>query len=208
MIVVLATRSDPRATNVLPNGLCSPPAKSNPGPKSDLLRLTQAFREFVPSWPLIVGLVFFVRALAQPMALLNDPDTYLHIAAGRWMLAHAALPVHDPFSHTLAGATWVPHEWLAEIVLAAAYDLAGWSGLVLLTAAAFAASLALRDPLSVALGRAVLDLDRGGLGCGTGARSLAGAAPSARLAAPGGVVGGTLRRPRHRVRARPSGSSR
>jgi hypothetical protein len=77
------------------------------------------------------------------MALLNDPDTYLHIAAGRWMLAHAALPVHDPFSHSLAGADWVPHEWLAEIVLAAAYDTAGWSGLVLLAAAAFAAGLAL-----------------------------------------------------------------
>jgi hypothetical protein len=77
------------------------------------------------------------------MALLNDPDTYLHVAAGRWMLAHMALPVHDPFSHSLAGATWVPHEWLSEIVLAAVYGLAGWSGLVLLTAVAFAASLAL-----------------------------------------------------------------
>ena len=97
----------------------------------------------VPSWPLIVGLAAFVRALAQPRALLNDPDTYLHVAAGRWMLAHGSLPVHDPFSHTLAGATWVPHEWLAEIILAAVYAMAGWSGLVLLTAGAFAASLAL-----------------------------------------------------------------
>jgi hypothetical protein len=102
-----------------------------------------AIRQFVPSWPLIIGLTFFIRALAQPMALLNDPDTYLHIAAGRWMLAHAALPVHDPFSHSFAGATWVPHEWLAEIVLAATCDLAGWSGLVLLTAGAFAVSLGL-----------------------------------------------------------------
>jgi hypothetical protein len=97
----------------------------------------------VPSWPLIVGLAVFLRALAQPMALLNDPDTYLHIAAGRWMIAHAALPVNDPFSHSLAGASWVPHEWLAELVLALVYDVAGWSGLVLLTAATFAASLAL-----------------------------------------------------------------
>ena len=97
----------------------------------------------MPSWPLIVGLAFFIRALAQPMALLNDPDTYLHIATGRWMLAHMALPVHDPFSYSLSGTTWVPHEWLAEIVLAAVYGLAGWSGPVLLTAAAFAASLAL-----------------------------------------------------------------
>jgi hypothetical protein len=100
-------------------------------------------RRLVPSWPLIVSLVVFIRALAQPAALLNDPDTYLHIAAGRWILAHAALPVHDPFSHSLAGAAWVPHEWLAELVLAAVYDAAGWNGLVLLTAAAFAASLAL-----------------------------------------------------------------
>jgi hypothetical protein len=100
-------------------------------------------RRLVPSWPLIAGLAVFIRALAQPTALLNDPDTYLHIAAGRWMLANAALPLRDPFSHSLAGAAWVPHEWLADLVLAAVYDAAGWSGLVLLTAAAFAASLAL-----------------------------------------------------------------
>ena len=36
------------------------------------------------------------------MALLNDPDTYLHIAAGGWMLAYAALPLPDPFSHSVA----------------------------------------------------------------------------------------------------------
>ena len=93
-------------------------------------------------WPLIVGLAAFIRALAQPMAPLNDPDTYLHIAAGRWMLAHAALPVHDPFWHSLAGATWVPHEIAGRAVPAAVYDLAGWSGLALLTAAAFATGLA------------------------------------------------------------------
>lgn len=84
-----------------------------------------------------------MRALAQPMALLHDPDTYLHIAAGRWMLAHLDLPVHDPFSHSLAGATWVPHEWLAEVVLALVYSAGEWSGLVLLSAACFAASMAL-----------------------------------------------------------------
>jgi hypothetical protein len=97
----------------------------------------------LPSWPLIVGLAAFGRALAQPSALLNDPDTYLHVAAGRWMLAHFALPISDPFSHSLAGARWVPHEWLAEVVLAAVYHAAGWSGLVLLGAACFGATTAL-----------------------------------------------------------------
>src|ERR1700737_5665820 len=81
-----------------------------------------SWRRMIPSWPLIVGVAALARALAQPAALLNDPDTYLHIAAGRWMLAHAALPVHDPFSHSLAGAAWVPHEGRAELVLATVYD--------------------------------------------------------------------------------------
>jgi len=98
--------------------------------------LAGAFRGWgeglIPSWPLIVGLAAFGRALAQPAALLNDPDTYLHIAAGRWMLAHVALPTADPFSHALAGATWVPHEWLAEVVLAAVFWATGWGGLVVL----------------------------------------------------------------------------
>ncbi len=90
-----------------------------------------------------MALLALGRALAEPGALLHDPDTYLHIAAGRWMLAHGGLPVHDPFSYTFAGAGWVPHEWLAEIVLAAVYRAAGWSGLVLLTAACFAVGLGL-----------------------------------------------------------------
>ncbi|MGH7045083.1 MAG: hypothetical protein ACREE2_01675 [Stellaceae bacterium] len=59
------------------------------------------------------------------------------------MLAHGALPVHDPFSYTFAGARWVPHEWLAELVMAAAYRAGDWNGLVLLTIGCFAASLAL-----------------------------------------------------------------
>jgi hypothetical protein len=98
---------------------------------------------FLPSWPLLAGLLFFARLLAARAALLNDPDTYLHIAAGRWILAHAALPLHDPFSHTMPGAPWVCGEWLAEIVLAAAYAHFGWTGVTLLTAACAAAALTL-----------------------------------------------------------------
>jgi hypothetical protein len=97
----------------------------------------------IPALPLLVGLAAFARALFDRDSLLNDPDTYLHIAAGRWLLAHGALPSQDPFSHSMAGAPWVVHEWLAEGVLAFLYDGLGWSGPVLATAACFAASLAL-----------------------------------------------------------------
>jgi hypothetical protein len=97
----------------------------------------------LPSWPLIIGLAVFARLLAARTALLNDPDTYLHIAAGRWILRHGAVPVHDPFSHSMPGATWVPLEWLAQVALAATYDQFGWSGLILLTAGSIAAAVGL-----------------------------------------------------------------
>jgi hypothetical protein len=102
-----------------------------------------SWQRWVPSLPLIVGLLFFARLIAARRALLNDPDTYLHLAAGRWMLAHKALPLHDPFSHSLPGATWICGEWLAELALAASYRLIGWGGVIVLTAACAALALAL-----------------------------------------------------------------
>jgi hypothetical protein len=97
----------------------------------------------VPNWPLWIALAVFARLLAQPRALLNDPDTYLHIAAGRWIWAHWALPAADPFSYTMPGAHWVPGEWLAEMVLAGVYDRLGWSGIVIVSAVCVAVALGL-----------------------------------------------------------------
>jgi hypothetical protein len=116
----------------------APPARQRRAAAGAALR-----QRLAPSWPLIAGLLFFARLIAARRALLGDPDTYLHIAAGRWMLAHAALPLHDPFSHSMPGAVWVCGEWLAELVLAASYGLCGWGGVAVLTAACAAAALAL-----------------------------------------------------------------
>jgi hypothetical protein len=43
----------------------------------------------------------------------------------------------------MPAAHWAPGEWLAEAILAGVYDHAGWTGVVLLTAACLAVSLAL-----------------------------------------------------------------
>jgi hypothetical protein len=102
-----------------------------------------AWLAWLPSWPWLLGLAAFVRALASPTALLHDPDTYLHIAAGRWMLAHHALPAVDPWSHTMAGAPWVASEWLGELVLAMAYGAGGWGAVIVLTAGSFTLAVAL-----------------------------------------------------------------
>jgi hypothetical protein len=77
-------------------------------------------------------LIFCVAALALNTRFLNDPDTYWHIATGKWMLANDAFPRHDTFSHTAFGQPWVNTEWLAQIILYVTYNLFGWQGLVLL----------------------------------------------------------------------------
>jgi hypothetical protein len=54
------------------------------------------------------------------------------------MLAEHAILFRDPFSYTFAGAPWDAHEWLAEIVMAGAYQAGGWSALIGLFAVAAA----------------------------------------------------------------------
>lgn len=76
--------------------------------------------------------------------LLSDPDSYWHIAAGRWILANRAVPTVDAFSYTLHGAPWTAHEWLSEVILALVYQRAGWIGVQLLTAVAFALTMVLQ----------------------------------------------------------------
>jgi hypothetical protein len=82
------------------------------------------------------ALAAFALAVLSP-GLLNDGDTYWHIRAGEWMIAHRAVLRADVFSYTVAGAPWHTQEWLAEIAMALGWR-AGWSGIHLLFAAAAA----------------------------------------------------------------------
>ncbi len=72
--------------------------------------------------------------------ILNDGDTYWHLAAGRWMLAHGQVLKTDVFSFTRFGAPWDAHEWLAECVMALFQGWGGWSGLLVLFAFAAGAT--------------------------------------------------------------------
>lgn len=85
-------------------------------------------------------LAAFGAFLFWPHALA-DGDTFWHVAAGEWMLQHLQVPHADPFSLTHHGQRWVAHEWLAEVVMAAAHRLLGWPGVLALYAGAYAAAL-------------------------------------------------------------------
>jgi hypothetical protein len=101
-------------------------------------------RSFSPglSWPLLIAAAAFLLLIGRP-ELLNDGDIYWHVATGQWILEHGAVPASDLFSHTRQGEPWAAHEWLAQVLFAAAYAWAGWTGVVIVAAAAFAAALAL-----------------------------------------------------------------
>ena len=98
-------------------------------------------RGFGVSWPLLLGLAGFLVPAVCGLGLA-DGDTYLHIAAGRWMLAHGAVLTHDVFSFTKLGAPSTAQEWGSDLLIATIFRLGGWSGLVLLGAICFGATLA------------------------------------------------------------------
>lgn len=101
-------------------------------------------RTFGTSWPLLVALLALIGVLSSVRfnALLADPDTYWHLATGRWILEHGTVPLSDPFSHSMSGAAWTAHEWLSELALTGVHQAAGWAGLVVFAALLFAGTLA------------------------------------------------------------------
>lgn len=97
--------------------------------------------------PLLVGVSVYTLMVAYPPHLLSDPDTYWQIAAGRWIFQHDAVPWTDPFSFTMRGAPWIAFEWLSELIYAAAFAAAGWTGIVVLAAAAIGLAFGLLSHL-------------------------------------------------------------
>ena len=93
--------------------------------------------------PWLVGAGVYALLLTLGPRLLNDPDSYSHIAVGRWIMAHGAVPASDPFSFSMHGAPWITFEWLSEVIYAAVYALSGWAGVVVLAATAIALAVGL-----------------------------------------------------------------
>ena len=88
-------------------------------------------RSEVPAW-----VPALVAALVSPAFLtkLKDYDVWWHLATGRWIVEHHALPTVDPFTYTMVGKPWHLVNGIAEVVMYAVYREGGETGLVLLKA--------------------------------------------------------------------------
>jgi hypothetical protein len=96
----------------------------------------------VPAW-LWVGIAVYALLLIGGRALLSDSDTYWQMAVGQRIIDHQAMPRTDIYSFTKAGEPWTSSSWLAQVLYALSYNLAGWTGPVLLAASSIAATFAL-----------------------------------------------------------------
>ena len=115
--------------------------------------------------PMLIGVLLLPAILGSSQTIFNDGDVSWHIASGRWMLEHQAIPRTDPFSFTWAGKPWVPIEWLAEVIYASAYMVAAYAGIAAVVTAAlialnalvfFEAARSVRHPLPILLGMDVV----------------------------------------------------
>lgn len=97
-------------------------------------------RGWLPVW---IGVGVYALFLAGGNRLLIDPDTLWQITVGQGILDQRAVPHTDVYSFTMRGQPWISTQWLAQVLYAVSYDIAGWSGPVVLAALAIAATFAL-----------------------------------------------------------------
>lgn len=73
--------------------------------------------------------------LAALIANLPSVDLAYHLRAGAEILAGNGIPTVDAWTFTAAGTPWTDQQWGAQVILAAVYQVGGWTGLVVLRAA-------------------------------------------------------------------------
>ena len=93
------------------------------------------------SLPAVLALLVFAAGLADAGAMI-DGDSYWHVAVGRWIVDHGAVPMRDVWSHSVPGIPWTAHEWLSELLMFWTWRLGGWYGVQILASAAYALTAA------------------------------------------------------------------
>ena len=101
---------------------------------------SEIFRKSLESRLIYLFLLYpFLALIAGLYSLqpLEDYDFFWHIATGRWIVEHHAIPYTDPFSFTTSSTSSHVHfvlsgYWLSQVLYYAMYYIFGWNGIILL----------------------------------------------------------------------------
>jgi hypothetical protein len=80
-------------------------------------------------WQRVVSIALFVAAALAAIAPIRNYDFFWHLATGRWIVKHRALPLMDPFAVASNRVPWINGEWLFEIVLYGMHRVVGIAGM-------------------------------------------------------------------------------
>lgn len=78
--------------------------------------------------------VFLAVIGLGPRMMNIDGDLGRHLTLGNYILDSRQIPTEDVFSFTKFGDPLTPHEWLADVIFALAWRMAGLDGVVFLSA--------------------------------------------------------------------------
>jgi len=79
--------------------------------------------------------VLLLLSVLTVRSRFDDPDLWWNLKIGQVIWTTHSIPVTDLFSYTTNHHAWIPHEWLAQLVIYGAYRAAGYTGLMLLLCA-------------------------------------------------------------------------
>lgn len=71
----------------------------------------------------------------------NEGDTFWLIRVGKDILLSHTFPKVDIYSHTLKGQPWLAKEWLSSVILALAFNWAGFKGVAIAVVLAYSLTL-------------------------------------------------------------------
>src|ERR1700689_4038769 len=89
------------------------------------------FFQRVCSFPVMLAGLLIVLAVLSVRSRFDDPDMWWHLKTGEIIWTTHTIPTTDLFSYTTNHYAYVPHEWLAQLLIYGAYRFAGYPGLML-----------------------------------------------------------------------------
>lgn len=96
------------------------------------------WRAFVKPPTLLFLALWLILLVGGRSRFFQDSDTFWHTVVGQKILKDGFFD-KDPYSFTRHGETWIPNQWLGEVLMALAHSIGGLDTLLLATATILAA---------------------------------------------------------------------
>ena len=82
----------------------------------------------------LAAIALLILVACAAVGPIRSYDFFWHLATGRWIVEHRAIPTYDPFTLAAAHVPWINGEWLYEVALYTTESVVGLRGVSLVNA--------------------------------------------------------------------------